>query len=160
LKSAFDIADWSEEHFNNRALFADYYLRERLPEDPVWSEDPKPVFRRVRELYDRGASRWAGKAEQELRRNLFDPALHALGFDLEAVKAAPSDRLERRRCFCLRFEESSEAGHTRTHESAQMETDRGGHSPVADGSSNPRSATPSVPAQRAQGGHRLHGLRG
>jgi len=94
LKSAFDIADWSEEHFNNRALFADYYLRERLPEDPVWGEDPKPVFRRFRELYDRGASRWAGKAEQELRRNLFDPALHALGFDLETVKAAPGDGLE------------------------------------------------------------------
>jgi hypothetical protein len=94
LKSAFDIAYWSADHFNNRALFADYYLSERLREQAEWKEDPKPVFRRFRELYERAASRWAGKAEAELRSGLFAPALRALGFDFEDVKAAHGDRIE------------------------------------------------------------------
>jgi hypothetical protein len=67
LRSAFDIADWSEEHFNNRALFADYYLRERLPEQPEWKDDAKPAFLKLGVLYERAASRWAGKSEKELR---------------------------------------------------------------------------------------------
>ena len=32
--SAFDMAEWSEEHFDNRALFSDYYLSERMREMP------------------------------------------------------------------------------------------------------------------------------
>ena len=28
------LAEWSEEYFNNRALFSDYYLKERLT-DPT-----------------------------------------------------------------------------------------------------------------------------
>ncbi len=35
LLSAYAVADWSEEFFNNRALFSDYYLLERLPERPL-----------------------------------------------------------------------------------------------------------------------------
>jgi len=31
LLSAYALADWSEDYFNNRALFSDYYLKERLP---------------------------------------------------------------------------------------------------------------------------------
>src|SRR2546429_3591865 len=37
LLSAYDVADWSEPFFNNRALFSDYYLKQRLPEDPMWN---------------------------------------------------------------------------------------------------------------------------
>ena len=44
LKSAYSIADWSEEHFNNRALFSDYYLKERLPEKDEWKDDPRPTY--------------------------------------------------------------------------------------------------------------------
>jgi hypothetical protein len=94
LKSAFDIADWLEEHFNNRALFADYFLRERLPELAEWKEDPKPVFRYFRELYERAASRWSGKSERDLRTGLLEPALRALGFALTVVKVAHDDRPE------------------------------------------------------------------
>jgi len=32
LHFAYAVADWSEEFFNNRALFSDYYLAHRLPE--------------------------------------------------------------------------------------------------------------------------------
>ncbi len=94
LRSAFDIADWSEEHFNNRALFADYYLRERLPEQPEWKEDAKPAFLTLRTLYERAASRWAGKSEKELRSGLLEPALGALGFHVDGVKPAGDDRPE------------------------------------------------------------------
>lgn len=94
LRSAFDIADWSEEHFNNRALFSDHYLRERLPELPPWQEDPKPAFRQLRTLYERAASRWADKREEELRRGLLEPVLTALGFHVDTMKAATDDRRE------------------------------------------------------------------
>src|SRR6266567_5396520 len=36
LLSAYDVADWSEPFFNNRALFSDYYLTTRLPSSPEW----------------------------------------------------------------------------------------------------------------------------
>lgn len=95
LKSAFDVADWSEEHFNNRALFSDYYLKERLRELPEWKkEDPKPVFRQLRSLYERAASRWSGKNEAALRQELLEPALRALGFDLQSGKAATDGSIE------------------------------------------------------------------
>ncbi len=55
LLSAYSIADWSEEHFNNRALFSDYYLRERLPNLPEWQEDPKPAYVSLSKTYQ-GAS--------------------------------------------------------------------------------------------------------
>jgi len=51
LLSAYSVADWSEEHFNNRALFSDYYLKERLKGLPEWNEDPKPTYRQLRDLY-------------------------------------------------------------------------------------------------------------
>ncbi|MEO8601715.1 MAG: hypothetical protein ABI629_03965 [bacterium] len=94
LRSAFDIADWSEEHFNNRALFSDHYLRQRLPELPPWKEDPKPALRQLRALYERAASRWADEREDDLRRGLLEPALSALGFDVETMKAPTDDRRE------------------------------------------------------------------
>ena len=43
LLAAYSVADWSEEHFNNRALFSDYYLLERLREFAEWTENPKPA---------------------------------------------------------------------------------------------------------------------
>lgn len=92
LKSAFDIADWSDEHFNNRALFADYYLRERLPETAEWQEDAKPTFRALRARYERAAARWADKREGELRRGLLEPLFEDLGYVFEKVKASTDDR--------------------------------------------------------------------
>jgi hypothetical protein len=39
LRSAYTIYEWSEDHFNNRALFSDYYLQERLRESDEWKTD-------------------------------------------------------------------------------------------------------------------------
>jgi hypothetical protein len=44
------LAEWSEEYFNNRALFSDYYLKARLTDPqltPEWSEDVRPVGREI-----------------------------------------------------------------------------------------------------------------
>ncbi|HEY7495007.1 MAG TPA: hypothetical protein VIH59_28380, partial [Candidatus Tectomicrobia bacterium] len=50
LRSAYMLAEWSEEYFNNRALFSDYYLKERLTDPkitPEWDEDVRPVGRDI-----------------------------------------------------------------------------------------------------------------
>jgi hypothetical protein len=75
LLSAYAVADWSEEFFNNRALFSDYYLLERLPERPQWVENPKPSYIGLRQLYQRAAARFAGKERDLLLRELMKPAL-------------------------------------------------------------------------------------
>ncbi len=86
LLSAYSVADWSEEHFNNRALFADYFLKERLPSLPEWKEDPKPAYSRFRQLYAQAASRWANKKEGELRNGLLIPTFETLGFKYKVGK--------------------------------------------------------------------------
>jgi hypothetical protein len=90
LLSAYSVADWSEEHFNNRALFSDYYLKERLKGLPEWSEDPKPSYRQLRDFYLGAASKFANKEENSLRKGLLEPALTILGFVAEAGKHSAS----------------------------------------------------------------------
>ncbi|MGB6065817.1 MAG: hypothetical protein WBG50_13515 [Desulfomonilaceae bacterium] len=68
LLSAYSIADWSEEHFNNRALFSDYYLTERLPNLPEWQEDPKPAYVSLSEAYQGASTRLANKTVETLFR--------------------------------------------------------------------------------------------
>lgn len=47
LLSAYTVAEWSEPLFNNRALFPDYYLKERLAAGPEWAESPDAVYRQL-----------------------------------------------------------------------------------------------------------------
>ncbi|MGC9522081.1 MAG: hypothetical protein ACP5HG_09390, partial [Anaerolineae bacterium] len=83
LKSAFTIAEWSEPLFNNRALFSDYYLNERLPDLAVWdAPDRNQAFRDIRKAF--------AQARQRVRRDptaapdaLIRPVLDALGFHLQ-----------------------------------------------------------------------------
>ena len=53
LLSAYAVAEWSEPLFNNRALFSDYYLNERLPELAEWRERPEEAYHSLRELLPR-----------------------------------------------------------------------------------------------------------
>ena len=94
LKAAYDLANWSEDYFNNRALFSDYYLKERLPEFPVWTEDPKPVYLKLRELYQGAASRFGGKEKKQLHQDLVRPVLEVLGFDMSSGNGARSTSVE------------------------------------------------------------------
>jgi hypothetical protein len=90
LIAAYSVADWSEEHFNNRALFSDYYLLERLREFPEWREDPKPAYSALRTLYLGTFERFARKPVAELKKGLVEPALAAFGFEPRGGKAAAS----------------------------------------------------------------------
>lgn len=90
LRFAYDLAHWSEVHFNNRGLFSDYYLRERLPardgkliEFEEWREDPKAAYQRLRSMYDRATERFGGKKTPELITALYSPMLKELGFNLK-----------------------------------------------------------------------------
>jgi hypothetical protein len=80
LLSAYAVAGWSEEFFNNRALFSDYYLLERLRERPEWGEDPKPAYLRLRQLYQGASMQFAGHDRTVLTHQLIEPALQILGF--------------------------------------------------------------------------------
>jgi len=100
LLAAYSVADWSEEHFNNRALFSDYYLLERLREFAEWGEDPKPAYLALRERYIGSSIQFAGKPVAELKASLIEPALAALGFVPRPGKAGgghdePDYRLEK-----------------------------------------------------------------
>jgi hypothetical protein len=95
LRHAYDLAHWSEEHFNNRGLFSDYFLTERLrPKDagptefPEWGEDPKPAYQRLRVLYDHAGARFAGKRISELCNLLYEPVLGELGFSVTRTTSA------------------------------------------------------------------------
>ena len=94
LVSAFGMAEWSEEHFDNRALFSDYYLSERMREMPEWEEAPRPAFLELRELYESAPSQWANKTEGELRAGLILPTFEVLGHEAEEIKAADDDARE------------------------------------------------------------------
>ena len=91
LLSAYAVAEWSERFFNNRALFSDYYLNDRLRSLPEWSEDPKPAYKRLRELYAGSPAKFTGKPESPLRKELFEPVLTALGFEARHGKSSTSD---------------------------------------------------------------------
>lgn len=96
LRSAFSVAYWSEELFNNRALFSDHYLTDadRLRDLPEWAEDPKTDWLSVREMFRGAAARWAGKPESVARAELFEPLLQRLGWSLRAGKRAGSEDVE------------------------------------------------------------------
>src|SRR4051812_45909917 len=52
MRDAFRLAEWSEDSFNNRNLFSDYFLTKRLTEQslfPIWHSDFKPAYKQLRQ---------------------------------------------------------------------------------------------------------------
>src|SRR5713101_9596286 len=93
LLSAYDVADWSEPFFNNRALFSDYYLTTRLPDSPEWKNAAEAgamtrAFRQLRELYADVRETFANQLEEVVRARLLEPVLATLGFVARPVKAS------------------------------------------------------------------------
>jgi len=90
IVNAYGIAHWSEELFNNRGLFSDYYLLTRLPERREWEEDPKPAYRELRRLYREAHAR-AGElgSREDLLSGFLGPVLTALGFMLQPSSRGP-----------------------------------------------------------------------
>ena len=94
LLSAYAIADWSEEYFNNRALFSDHYLMERLKQHKEWIDDPKPVFAQLREIYKSASSRFGNEPEAVLRKDLLEPVFKTLEFSYKVGKKSDSSDYE------------------------------------------------------------------
>jgi hypothetical protein len=90
IRGAFTVADWSEDFFNNRALFSDHYLINRLRDNEEWREDPRPAYEKLRRLYEGAASRLSKKDESTIRADLLEPTLAALGFVAKPGKSAQS----------------------------------------------------------------------
>ena len=85
LLSAYTVADWSEPLYNNRALFSDYYLNERLPDLPEWEERPEDTYHRLRGLVAQLRQSMSDGTDSVSGKSPLETALEALGFDL--VKA-------------------------------------------------------------------------
>ncbi len=96
LRSAYGIAEWSEPLFNNRALFSDYYLNERLKDTPEWAEAERaaPILRTFQALMADARQKVSRKDEDIIRSQLLEPALRALGFTLKHGKPGGSDAAE------------------------------------------------------------------
>ncbi len=82
IRDAFRLAEWSTDEFNNRNLFSDYFLRERLTNReffPVWDTNVLPAQRELN-----GILRAAGEPRQldaaAYRSRFIEPLLGALGF--------------------------------------------------------------------------------
>ena len=89
LLSAYAVAEWSEPLFNNRALFSDYYLNERLPELAEWRERPEEAYHSLRELLPRLRRQTNTDEDGAAFHSPMESALEALGF--KPVKAAGGD---------------------------------------------------------------------
>jgi len=90
LLSAYTVAEWSEPLFNNRALFSDYYLKERLPDTSEWQEGPSAIFGEVRRLMAGVRTRLINQIEAVARTQLLEPILEALGFTWTAGRDSGS----------------------------------------------------------------------
>ncbi len=91
LVSAYDVADWSEPFFNNRALFSDYYLKERLPHDPIWDNASNAAamtraFNALRVQYDDVRETYNNQPLKIVHRQLIEPVLTTLGFVAQPAK--------------------------------------------------------------------------
>lgn len=80
LRSVFDAAVYTGEYFQNRALFADYYLRDRLKDDAAWQDNPSATFEFVRDLLKSAQADFSGKDKDALRKGLFESLFKKLGF--------------------------------------------------------------------------------
>ncbi len=95
LLSAYDVADWSEPFFNNRALFSDYYLSTRLPSSPEWKSSEEAgamtrAFKTLRELYADVRGTFSNQPENTVRAKLLEPVLTTLGFIQQSVTSKNS----------------------------------------------------------------------
>ncbi len=86
IRDAFRLAEWSEDEFNNRGLFSDYFLKSRLTDPrafPVWNTDLRSVHRDLTKiLAETGDVRQLGP--KEMHANLIKPIMAALGFKAES----------------------------------------------------------------------------
>ena len=94
LRSVFDAAAYTGEYFQNRGLFADHFLRDRLREDPAWRDNPSAIFAFVRDLLRDAQSRWSGMDKDTLRNQLLEPLFKKLGFKPTVNRPSKTDQTQ------------------------------------------------------------------
>jgi hypothetical protein len=94
LRSVFDAAAYTGEYFQNRGLFSDHFLRDRLREDPAWRDNPSDTFAFVRDLMLDGQTRWNGKDKDTLKNELLEPLFKKLGFKAKVNRHAKTTLTE------------------------------------------------------------------
>ena len=94
LRSVFDAAVFTGEYFQNRALFADYYLRDRLKDDAAWQDNPSGMFEFVRDLLKTAPADFSGKDKDVLRKGLLEPLFKKLGFKANVNRPSKSEQTQ------------------------------------------------------------------
>jgi len=94
LRSVFDAAAYTGEYFQNRGLFSDYFLRDRLREDPAWRDNPSETFAFVRDLLRDAQARWSGKDKETLRNQLLEPLFKKLSFKPTINRPSKTDQTQ------------------------------------------------------------------
>jgi hypothetical protein len=93
LRSAYMLAEWSEEYFNNRALFSDYYLKERLTDPkitPAWDENVRPAGREIYKHIVTARKIYTRQTKDVICKGLYEPVFKLLGFDFKKQKPGTS----------------------------------------------------------------------
>lgn len=93
LRSVFDAATYTGKYFQNRGLFSDYFLCERL-RDNNWSANPSEIFAHVRDLMADAPKRWSEKEKDVVRKELFAPIFNQLGFKPRVNRPSKTDQTQ------------------------------------------------------------------
>ena len=96
LLNAYIVAEWSEPFFNNRALFSDYYLTQRFPEQQEWKDEReynalRKGFRTLFGLYDDAREGCRNQPQQVIWSHLFKPVFQELGFTAQSASLPPQE---------------------------------------------------------------------
>jgi hypothetical protein len=94
LRSVFDTAAYSGEYFQNRGLFADYYLRDRLRDDAAWRDNPSELFLFVKRLFEEKQPGWQGQEKELLRVELYKPLFDRLRFKAHVNRPSKTDQTQ------------------------------------------------------------------
>ena len=94
LRSVFDAAAYTGEFFQNRGLFSDHFLRDRLRDDAAWRDNPSEMFAFVRDSLREAQSRFRGKDKEGLRNELLEPLFKRLGFEPKVNRPSRTDQTQ------------------------------------------------------------------
>ncbi len=84
LRAAFITAEWAEALFNNRALFSDYYLDERLKDEPEWQEPIGGAYHAFAALMTDAHARLGDLTTGNFWDQYVFEVLDLLGFEVDA----------------------------------------------------------------------------
>ncbi len=94
LRSVFDAAAYTGEYFQNRGLFSDYFLRDRLREGSAWRDNPSEMFAFVRDLLRDAQTRWNSTDKDTLRNQWLEPLFKKLGFKATVNRPSKTDQTQ------------------------------------------------------------------